>query len=102
MPFTAVQLTSFWTSQAQMGLTARTRVQMAAEGLATPDNFEDFPEKEDLEGLFKQLLKPAKTPGLGANALTQEVATFVIPVGKSLFASRCKIDQLSYQTHCRG
>ena len=62
-----------------MGLTARTRVQMAAEGLATPDDFEDFPEKEDLEGLFKQLLKPAKVPGLGANALPQEVATFVIP-----------------------
>jgi hypothetical protein len=35
---------------------------MAAEGLATPDDFEDFPDKEDLEGLFKQLLKPAKTP----------------------------------------
>ena len=79
MLFTAVQLTSFWTSQAQMVLTARTRVQMAAEELATPHNFEDFPEKEDLEGLFKQLLKLAKTPGLGVNALPQEVATFVIP-----------------------
>ncbi len=62
-----------------MGLTARTCIQMAAEGLATPDNFEDFPEKEDLEGMFKQLLKPTKTAGLGANALPQEVATFVIP-----------------------
>ena len=45
----------------------------------TPDNFKDFPEKEDLEGLFKQLLKPAKTSGGGSNALLQEVATFVIP-----------------------
>ncbi len=79
MPVTAAQLTAFWTSQAQMGLTACTQIQMAAEGLAMPDNFEDFPEKEDLEGLFKQLFKPAKTPGLGANALPQEVATFVIP-----------------------
>ncbi len=79
MPFTIAQLTALWTSPAQMGLTARTRVQMAAEGLATPDNFEDFSEKEDLEGLFNQLLKPAKTPGLVANALPQEVATFVIP-----------------------
>ena len=52
---------------------------MAAEGLAMPDDFEDFPEKEDLEGMFRQLLKPPKTPGLGANALPQEVATFVIP-----------------------
>ena len=58
-----------------MGLTSRTRVQMAAEGLATPDEFEDFPEKDDLAGLFKQLLKPAKTPGLGATALPQEIAT---------------------------
>ena len=71
MLFTAVHLTSFLTSQAQMGLTARTRVEMAAEGLAKPDDFEDFPEKDDLEGLIKQLLKPAKTPGLGANALPQ-------------------------------
>ena len=54
-------------------------VQMAAEGLTMPDDFEDFPEKEDLEGLFKKLLKPAKTPGLGANTLPQELATFVIP-----------------------
>ena len=78
MPFTVAKLTAFWTSPAQMGLTACTRVQMAAEGLTTPDNFEDFPEKEDLEGLFKQLLKTAKTPGVGANVLPQEVATFVI------------------------
>ena len=79
MPFTVAQLTAFWTSPAQMRLTARTRVQMAAEGLTTPDDFEDFPEKDDLEILFKQLLKPAKIPGVGANALPQEVATFVIP-----------------------
>ncbi len=79
MLFTIAQLTAFWKSPAQMGLTARTHIQMAAEGLATPDDFEDFPEKEDLKGMFRQLLKPAKTPGLGADALLQEVETFVIP-----------------------
>ena len=79
MPFNFAHLTAFWTSQAQMGLTACTRVQMAAEGLTTSDNFEDLPEKGDLKGLFKQLLKPAKIPGAGANALPQEVAMFVIP-----------------------
>ena len=52
---------------------------MAVEGLTTSDNFEDFPEKDDLKGLFRQLLKPAKIPGVGANALSHEVATFVIP-----------------------
>ena len=79
MPFTVAQPTAFWKSQAQMGLTACMRVQMAAEGLTTPDNFEDFPEKDDLDVYFKQLLKPAKIPGVGATALPQEVATFVIP-----------------------
>ena len=35
---------------------------MAAEGLAMPDNFEDFSEKDDLKDLFKRLLKPVKIP----------------------------------------
>ena len=91
MPFTFAQLTAFWTSQAQMGLTACTHVQMAAEGLTTPDNFEDFPEKDNLEGLFKQLLKPAKTPGVGAHALPQEVATFAIPEESMIFLYRVQI-----------
>jgi hypothetical protein len=79
MPFTIAQLTVFWTSQSQMRLSARTRVQMVAEGLTTHDDFEDFAEKEDLKGLFKILLKPVKIPGVGENAPLQEVATFVIP-----------------------
>ena len=37
MLFTATQLTALWKNQAQMGLTACTQVQMAAEGLATSD-----------------------------------------------------------------
>ncbi len=97
MPVTAAQITAFWTSQAQMRLTAGMRVQMAAEGLATPDNFEDFPEKEDLEGMFKQLLKPTKTPGLGANALPQEVATFVIPAKSMICLQRVRIIVLYYK-----
>jgi hypothetical protein len=97
MTFTVAQHTAFWTGQAQMGLTARTRVQMAAEGLATPDDFEECPEKEDLEGLFKQLLKPAKTPGLGANALPQEVATFVIPAKSMIRLHGVQIIVLYYK-----
>ena len=53
MPFTIAQLTAFWTGQAQMGLTACSPVQMAAEGLTMPDNFKDFPKKDDLELFFK-------------------------------------------------
>ena len=62
-----------------MGLPDRTRVQMVAEGLTMPDDFKDLSEKEDLKGLFKLLLKPAKIPEDGANAPLQEEATFVIP-----------------------
>ena len=97
MPLTAAQLTTFWTSQSQMGITARTQVQMAAEGLATPDDFEDFPEKEDLEGLFKQLLKPTKTPGLGSNSLPQEVATLVIPAKSMIRLQGVQIIVLYYK-----
>ena len=90
MPFTVAQLTAFWTSPAQMGLTACMRVHMAAEGLTTPDDFEDFPDKDDLESLFKQILKPPKAPGLGANALPQEIATFVIPAKSMIACMGCK------------
>ena len=80
MPLTAAQLTAFWIDPDQMGLSARTRKQMAAKGLTTPDDFEDFPEKGDLEGLFKLLLKPAKEmSGAGPTATLKEVAAYVIP-----------------------
>ena len=51
---------------------------MAAEGLVIPADFEDFAEKEDLDALFRLLLKPAKIPGGAAGALL-EVAAYVIP-----------------------
>ena len=80
MPLTAAQLTAFWTNPAQMGLSARTRTQIAAEGLVTPDDFEDFNDEADLEGLFKLLLKPPKVMvGIGNNAVLTEVAAYVIP-----------------------
>ncbi len=78
MPFTAAQLTAFWTNPAQMGLSARTRTQMALEGLTTPDDFEDFAEKSDLDAMIKLLLKPAKVAH-GAAGILQEVASYVIP-----------------------
>jgi hypothetical protein len=80
-----------------MGLTAPTSVQMAAEGLTPPDDFEGFPEKDDLEGLFKQLMKPAKIPGVGANSLLQEVATFVIPAKSMICLHRVRIIELYYK-----
>ena len=97
MLFTVAQLTAFWTSQAQMGLTARTCVKMAAKGLTTPDNFEDFPAKDNLEGLFKQLLKPVKIPGVGANDLPQESARFVIPAKSMICLHGIQIIVLYYK-----
>lgn len=76
--FTAAALTAFWTNDDQMGLIARTRTQMASEGLKVPADFEDFAEKEDLDALFKLLLKPAKTAGTTAGTLI-EVESYAIP-----------------------
>jgi hypothetical protein len=76
MPFSAAQLTAFWTSNAQMGLTARTCTKMATEGLTTPADSEDYAEEADLELLFKTLLKPAKVT---VGARLQEVVQYKIP-----------------------
>ena len=63
-----------------MGLIACTCTQMAAEDLTIPADFEDFSEKEDLEALFKLLLKLAKVPhSPAAQGLLREVASFIIP-----------------------
>ena len=63
-----------------MGLSDRTRTQLAAEGLATLEDFEDFNEEADLDGLFKLLAKPPKEmSGTGATATLKEVAAFVVP-----------------------
>ena len=80
MPLSNAQLKAFWTNAAQMGLSDRTRSQLAVEGLATPEDFEDFTEEADLDGLFKLLAKPPKEmSGTGATATLTEVAAFVVP-----------------------
>ena len=63
-----------------MGLSGRTRRQMATEGLVVPADFEDFSKKDDLDALFKLLLKPAKVDtGTPAAPILTEVASYVIP-----------------------
>ncbi len=59
MPLTAAQLTAFWTSPNQMGFSARTRTQIAAEGLVTPDDFKDFNNEATWTGCsrFSQSLR---------------------------------------------
>jgi hypothetical protein len=49
--------------------------------LVTPDDFEDFNNEADLEGLFKLLWKPQKVMvGVGNAAVLTEAAAYVIPV----------------------
>ena len=73
MPLTAPQALLFWTEQAQMSLPDRTRLKLAAEGLTTPTDFIDFPEKDDLDALILKCLKPAKIAGgAAANARLRE------------------------------
>ena len=81
MVLSAAQLTAFWTGPNQMGLSGRTRRQMASEGLVVPGaDFEDFSKKDDLDALFKLLLKPAKVDtGTPAAPILTEVASYVIP-----------------------
>jgi hypothetical protein len=76
MPFTAAELTAFWTNPDMMGISDRTCQQMTLEGLVVPSNFEDFSKKSDLDALFKLLLKPAKVV---SGHLLKEVASYVIP-----------------------
>ena len=63
-----------------MGLPDRTRLKLAAEGLTTPTDFIDFPDKDDLDALILKCLKPAKIAGgAAANARLREVLQFEIP-----------------------
>ena len=79
MPLTAAQLTRFWTHQDEIGLSARTRGQMAIEGLAIPEDFNDFVKKSHLEALIKTLLKPAKIPvGPPAAGALREVEAYTV------------------------
>ena len=52
MPLSNAQLKAFWTNAAQMGLSDCTCSQLAVEGLATPEDFEDFNEETALPSLI--------------------------------------------------
>ncbi len=84
MPFDTTQLTAFWTSPDQMGLSACTCTQMDTEGLATPADLEDFSEKSDIDALVKLLLKPANVPD-GAHGSLWEVESYAIPAKSQIW-----------------
>jgi hypothetical protein len=96
MPFTAATITAFWTDLAQMGISDRTRTQMGLEGLTSPADFEDFPAKEDLEALFKLLMKPAKIPN-GIHGALLEIASYVIPAKSQIRIDGARLLVLYYK-----
>jgi hypothetical protein len=51
-----------------MGLSNRTRLQLAHEGIADPEDFKEFDE-DGLTAIFSNLYKPPKIPATGAAAI---------------------------------
>ena len=72
--FDAAALTAFFENAEAMALSNCTRLQLASEGILTPDNFKDF-DDNGLEAIFLNLVKPPKVPGVGARLV--EVLAFV-------------------------
>jgi len=67
-PFDAAALTVFFEDVGSMGLSNRTRMQLAHEGIADPVDFKEFDE-DGLDAVFSNLYKPPKVPAAGAAAL---------------------------------
>jgi hypothetical protein len=63
--FDAAALTAFFENADAMALSNHTRLQLASEGIQTPDDFKDF-DDDGLEAIFLNLAKPPKVPGVGA------------------------------------
>jgi hypothetical protein len=67
-PFDAAALTVFFEDVGSMGLSNRTRMQLAHEGIADPVDFKEF-DADGLDAVFSNLYKPPKVPAAGAAAL---------------------------------
>ena len=67
-PFDAAALTVFFEDVGSMGLSNRTRMQLAHEGIADPVDFKEF-DADGLDAIFSNLYKPPKVPAAGAAAL---------------------------------
>jgi hypothetical protein len=67
-PFNRRPDTHTHTDAGSMGLSNRTRFQLAHEGIAVPKDFKDFDNKS-LSAIFLNLYKPPKVPVPGAAAI---------------------------------
>jgi hypothetical protein len=67
--FDAAALDVFFEDAGSMGLSNHTRLQLAHEGIADPEDFKEF-DKDGLNSIFSNLYKPPKIPATGAAAIT--------------------------------
>ncbi len=65
--FDAAALTLFFEYVNNMGLSHRTHLQLAVEGITEPKDFKEF-DDDGMTAIFSNLLKPPKVPALGAAA----------------------------------
>ena len=66
--FDAAALDVFFEDAGNMGLSNRTCLQLAHEGIADPEDFKEFDE-DGLDAVFSNLYKPPKIPATGAAAI---------------------------------
>ena len=67
--FDAAALDIFFEDVGSMGLSNRTCLQLAHEGIADPEDFKEF--DEGLSVIFSNLYKPPKIPATGAAAVAE-------------------------------
>jgi hypothetical protein len=65
--YNAAALTLFFEDANNMGLSHRTCLQLAVEGITESKDFKDF-DNDEMMVIFMNLLKPPKVPALGAAA----------------------------------
>ena len=66
--FDAATLDIFFEDAGSMGLSNRTRLQLAHEGITDPEDFKEFDE-DGLSAIFSNLYKPPKIPAIGTAAV---------------------------------
>ena len=66
--FDAAALDVFFEDAGSMGLSNRTRLQLAYEGIADLKDFKEF-DDDGLDAIFSNLYKPPKVPATGAAAI---------------------------------
>jgi hypothetical protein len=79
--FDAAALTLFFEDANNMGLSNRTRLQLANEGITDPEDFKEFDE-DGMTAIFSNLLKPPKVPVAGAagraNGALREIQAYEV------------------------